>query len=67
MNLIKQHLKNTFLSLLIRLVIVQDAELIKVHGHTLKPGDMLNYGQKYGEFIKIKSENMTLQAENSRF
>nr|WP_318032535.1 DAK2 domain-containing protein [Mycoplasmopsis bovis] len=48
------------------LVIVQDAELIKVHGHTLKPGDMLNYGQKYGEFIKIKSENMTLQAENSR-
>nr|WP_318026775.1 hypothetical protein [Mycoplasmopsis bovis] len=45
---------------------MQDAELIKVHGHTLKPGDMLNYGQKYGEFIKIKSENMTLQAENSR-
>ncbi|MCE6078966.1 putative protein MG369 [Mycoplasmopsis agalactiae] len=48
------------------LVIVQDAELIKVHGHTLKPGDMLNFGQKHGEFIKIKSENMTLQAENSR-
>ncbi|WP_406616869.1 DAK2 domain-containing protein [Mycoplasmopsis adleri] len=48
------------------LVVVQDNELLKVHGHTLKPGDLLNFGQKYGEFLKIKSENMTLQAENSR-
>ncbi|WP_027334845.1 DAK2 domain-containing protein [Mycoplasmopsis felifaucium] len=48
------------------LVVVQDAELVKVHGHTIKPGDLLNLGQKYGEFMKIKSENMTLQAEDSR-
>ncbi|WP_029513485.1 DAK2 domain-containing protein [Mycoplasmopsis primatum] len=48
------------------LVVVQDNELLKVHGHTLKPGDLLNFAQKYGEFIKIKSENMTLQAESTR-
>lgn len=48
------------------LVIVNDDNLLKVHGHTLKPGDMLNFGQKYGEFIKIKSENMTLQANDSK-
>ncbi|VEU75826.1 kinase [Mycoplasmopsis maculosa] len=48
------------------LVVVQDDKLVKVHGHTLKPGDLLNFGQKFGEFIKIKSENMTIQAEDSR-
>ncbi|WP_027120340.1 DAK2 domain-containing protein [Mycoplasmopsis lipofaciens] len=48
------------------LVCVQDNEILKVHGHTLKPGDLLNYGQKFGEFIKIKSENMTRQASESR-
>ncbi|MBU4689928.1 DAK2 domain-containing protein [Mycoplasma zalophidermidis] len=48
------------------LVVVQDNEIVKVHGHTLKPGELLNFGQKYGEFIKIKSENMSLQAEQAR-
>lgn len=48
------------------LVVVQDEKLVKVHGHTLKPGDLLNFGQKYGEFIKIKSENMSLQAEAAK-
>ncbi|VEU76281.1 DAK2 domain-containing protein [Mycoplasmopsis columboralis] len=48
------------------LVVVQDDNLLKVHGHALKPGDMLNFGQKHGEFIKIKSENMTLQANDSK-
>ncbi|MEA4115285.1 DAK2 domain-containing protein [Mycoplasma sp. 744] len=48
------------------LVVVQDDEIVKVHGHTLKPGDLLNYGQKFGEFVKIKSENMTKQATESK-
>ncbi|WP_029608411.1 DAK2 domain-containing protein [Mycoplasma simbae] len=48
------------------LVVVQDNEILKVHGHVLKPGEMLNYGQKFGEFIKIKSENMSLQAKENR-
>ncbi|VEU78066.1 DAK2 domain-containing protein [Mycoplasmopsis columbinasalis] len=48
------------------LVVVQDNEFVKVHGHTLKPGNLLNFAQKYGEFAKIKSENMTNQAIESR-
>ncbi|QKT05634.1 DAK2 domain-containing protein [Mycoplasma sp. OR1901] len=48
------------------LVVVNDENILKVHGHTIKPGDMLNFIQELGEFIKIKSENMTLQANGSR-
>ena len=42
-------------------VFVRDEELIKVHIHTLHPGDILNIGQRYGEFVKIKIENMQEQ------
>ncbi|MGL5520125.1 MAG: DAK2 domain-containing protein [Metamycoplasmataceae bacterium] len=48
------------------LVIVNDVEILKVHIHTLKPGEILNFLQKYGEFIKIKSENMTIQASETK-
>ncbi|EFF41279.1 DAK2 domain-containing protein [Mycoplasmopsis alligatoris] len=48
------------------LVVVNDENILKVHGHTIKPGDMLNMSQRYGEFLKIKSENMTIQANNSK-
>ena len=43
------------------LVVVKDDDLVKVHVHTLKPGDALNIGQRYGEFIKLKIENMQEQ------
>ena len=43
------------------LVVVKDEDLVKVHVHTLKPGDALNIGQRYGEFIKLKIENMQEQ------
>ena len=32
-----------------------------MHVHTLKPGDALNIGQRYGEFLKLKIENMQEQ------
>ncbi|TNK83478.1 dihydroxyacetone kinase [Mycoplasmopsis pullorum] len=48
------------------LVVVNDENILKVHGHTLRPGDFLNFAQNYGEFLKIKSENMTEQANNSK-
>lgn len=35
--------------------------VVKVHVHTMSPGEVLNYGQKYGEFLTLKIENMTLQ------
>ena len=43
------------------LVVVRDEELVKVHVHTLKPGDILNLAQRYGEFVKLKIENMKEQ------
>lgn len=46
------------------IVVVQDEDLVKVHVHTLTPGDALNLGQVYGELIKIKADNMQQQHEN---
>lgn len=43
------------------IVLVKDDDMIKVHIHTLTPGQVFNIAQKYGEFIKIKVENMTIQ------
>lgn len=43
------------------IVVVQDEEIVKVHVHTLKPGNALNIAQRFGEFIKLKIENMQEQ------
>ncbi len=43
------------------LVFVQHENLIKIHIHTIFPYKLLELGQKYGEFERIKIENMTLQ------
>lgn len=46
------------------IVCVQDEDIVKVHVHTLKPGDALNLAQRFGEFLKIKIENMQEQADH---
>lgn len=38
-----------------------EGTIVKVHVHTLAPGDVLNHCQQYGEFLTLKIENMTLQ------
>ena len=43
------------------LVLVVDEDILKVHVHTLTPGEILNYAQQFGEFLKLKIENMTEQ------
>lgn len=43
------------------LVVVQDENILKVHIHTQTPGDALNLGQRFGSFINMKIENMSLQ------
>lgn len=43
------------------IVVVQDEDIVKVHIHTLTPGDAMNLAQRYGEFVKIKIENMQEQ------
>ena len=42
-------------------VCFKDGSVVKVHVHTMTPGKVLDYCQKYGEFLTLKIENMTLQ------
>ncbi|MGB3260802.1 DAK2 domain-containing protein [Paenisporosarcina sp.] len=43
------------------LLVISDDEIAKVHIHSEQPGNCLSYGQKYGDLIKIKIENMRQQ------
>lgn len=38
---------------------------VKVHVHTMTPDKVLAHCQKYGEFLKVKVENMSLQHNNA--
>jgi uncharacterized protein len=46
------------------LLVISDADLVKIHIHSEQPGIVLNYGQKYGSLINIKIENMRQQHFN---
>ena len=46
------------------IVVVQDGDIVKVHIHTMKPGNIFNYAQQFGEFVTLKVENMQLQHSN---
>lgn len=54
-------LKEPLLKMGDSLVLVNDDNLVKVHVHVNTPGAVLELAQKYGEFVKIKVENMRLQ------
>lgn len=43
------------------LVFFREGSIIKVHIHTPTPGDILSTCQRWGEFLTVKVENMTLQ------
>lgn len=45
------------------LLVVNDDEIIKVHVHTEYPGEVMNYGQKFGSLMKVKVDNMRVQHE----
>ena len=45
------------------IVLVRDENFVKVHVHTLTPGQVLNFAQQYGEFYTLKIENMDVQHE----
>ncbi|MCR5620763.1 MAG: DAK2 domain-containing protein [Treponema sp.] len=47
------------------IVAFQNGTIVKVHVHTMTPGMVLDYCQKYGEFLTIKIENMTLEHNES--
>ncbi|AYC29204.1 DAK2 domain-containing protein [Paenisporosarcina cavernae] len=43
------------------LLVISDDEIAKVHIHSEQPGECMNYGQQFGDLIKIKVENMREQ------
>jgi len=43
------------------LVVVQDDKIVKVHIHSTKPWPIFDFASYYGEFLKVKVENMTQQ------
>lgn len=42
------------------IVAYKEGDILKVHVHTMKPYEVLLIGQKYGEFLTVKIENMEL-------
>jgi len=46
-------------------VTVRSGSILKLHVHTMTPGAVLDFCQRYGEFLKVKIENMSLQHNNT--
>ena len=47
------------------IVTVRNGSIVKLHVHTMKPQKVLEFCQQYGEFLKVKIENMSLQHNNT--
>ncbi|MBQ8140877.1 MAG: DAK2 domain-containing protein [Clostridia bacterium] len=43
------------------IVALKDGDILKVHAHTAVPSGVLTLCQRYGEFLNVKIENMSLQ------
>ena len=43
------------------IVSVKDGSVVKIHVHTLEPEKVLGFCRKYGEFLTMKIENMSVQ------
>ena len=43
------------------IVAVRDGSIVKIHVHTLEPEKVLGFCRRYGEFLTMKIENMTLE------
>ena len=46
------------------IVAFREGTIVKVHVHTPHPGDVLDLCQRFGEFLTLKIENMSLQHNN---
>ena len=47
------------------IVAVRNGSIVKLHVHTKTPQRVLDFCQQYGEFLKVKIENMSLQHNNT--
>jgi len=61
----EQKLKDNLAKIGDSIVVVNDDDIVKVHVHALEPGKALNYGTALGDLVKIKIENMQVQADNN--
>ena len=59
-NVIRNYLKTIGDSI----VCFRTGSIVKIHVHTKTPYQVLQYCQKYGEYLTVKIENMTLQHNN---
>ena len=48
------------------IVAFKTEDIVKIHVHTKEPGSVLNVCQRYGEFLTLKVENMTLQHNETK-
>lgn len=46
-------------------VAFKTGSIVKIHVHTMTPDKVLGFCQMYGEFLKVKIENMSLQHNNT--
>jgi len=47
------------------IVTVRNGSVVKLHVHTMTPHKVLEFCQQFGEFLKVKIENMSLQHNNT--
>lgn len=47
------------------MVVVKSGSIVKIHVHTMTPHKVLAYLQQFGEYLKVKIENMSLQHNNT--
>ncbi len=57
----EENFKQTIKSMGNSFVYVRDDNIVKVHIHVIEPYKVLAYASRFGEFNRVKIENMTLQ------
>ena len=57
----ENEIKNYLQSVGESVVCFREGSVVKVHVHTFTPGEILNHCQRWGEFLSVKIENMSLQ------
>ncbi len=60
-NFVLQDMIDYFSTLGDSIVAIENNGIVKVHVHTKTPGKVIEYAQKFGEFVTFKMENMSIQ------
>ena len=60
-NFVLQDMIDYYSTLGDSIVAVENNGIVKVHVHTKTPGKVIEYAQRYGEFVTFKMENMSIQ------